>query len=263
MRIVIFIATILFITSCNTPTNKESLISEDVFLHFENGDSLFIYAYHIVDTENSIPDILGRIIISFIDKNADTLILKRDMEIVFNNSYPTGEKSRRITQVYHSAIHINDLKGVELNESKVFFDQKIDNKIRKFTMPITKSKDKSESEKFLMLFPGIVEIAPNTLEFQVFAIRTMPRSGEYLPSSEHLRIFIQDIEQKSFFNSSEERDFLQAIYPVEPVNVGNHFLYKTSFTLPKNYHLNGMNKIIFTIPSKPITYQIETNYWKK
>ncbi len=263
MRMLTFLIAILLFSSCQSAKNKEIIISEDDFLYMESNDSLFIYVYHIVDTENSTPSIIESIEFSFLDKNSDTLILKQDMEIVFNNLYPTGENSLRNTQIFNSAIHINDLKGIDYTDTKILFSVKTDNKIQNVTLQTKKSKDTSETNKFLRLFPGIVEVAPNSLEFQVFAIRTMPRSGEYLPSSEHLRIFMQDIEQKTFFNSSEERDFLQALFTVEPVNVGNYFLYKTSFQLPKNYSINGLNRITYTIPSKPITYQLEINYWKK
>lgn len=261
MRILIFLIAFLFVTSCNSTKNSNIDKNEGETLFLMDKDSLFVY--YIFETEATKTNKYESVELKLYNKNNNELLLSSKLDIIFDNKFQSTESKFKSIKIFFAGFSNQDLKGIDYSATNAAFKLKINGKNKKFSTTPQKYESISEATKFLRIFPGVVEISPNTLELQIFAIRIMPRSGEYLPSSEHLRIFMQDIEQKTFFNSSEERDFLQALFPVEPVDVGNHFLYKTTVQLPKNYNVNGMNKITYTIPSKPITYQLETNYWKK
>ncbi len=261
MRILIFLVVLLFVTSCNSTKNNNIDKNEGETLFLMDRDSLFVY--YIFETEATKKNNYESVELNLYNKINNELLLNNKLDLIFENLFQTNKDKVKSIKIFYAGFSNQDLKGINYDEINAQFSLKINGKNKKFTTTPQKYESISEATKFLRIFPGVVEISPNTLELQVFAIRTMPRSGEYLPSSEHLRIFMQDVEQKTFFNSSKERDFLQALFPVEPVNVGNHFLYKTNIQLPKNYILNGMNKITYTIPSKPTTYQLQTNYWKK
>lgn len=117
----------------------------------------------------------------------------------------------------------------------------------------------SESEPALVVYPLIENIDEKSIDLGVFAIRKRIVE-EYIPNSETFRIEVLNSKNKPVYNSQEGKAFMQVIMPVEPLELGDFYIYRYSWDY-RNSNGNrlptGEYVIKMMIPANPKPYITE------
>ena len=186
------------------------------------------------------------------------------LENVFSSLHQSTDKSIQQLKIYYGQITERNLNGV--NPESLIVEARANYKkvkySRKHTLNSLQLEPNYAKLEFLKLYPKVSEISPKLMKFEVFAIRVVPHSGEYLPSSEVLRTEIYNYKTGKIINSSEGKNFLQVLTEVEPKVVGEYKIFETQIDLTK-HTISERNLIRFIIPAVPNKYIVEINYWKK
>lgn len=233
------------------------------FFYIQNGDKLNFYfvANPIVDRSNDTLN-FENIKLKF-KSNNNKDVAELVLENVFSAFHQNTETTWQQLKIYYGQITEKELDGIE--PDKLIVEAIAYNKKTKYSRknPLNNLMLKPNYEKleFLKLYPKLSEISPEILKFELFAIRVVPHSGEYLPSSEVLRTEIYNYKTGKTINSSEGKNFLQVLTNVEPKVVGEYKIYETQVDLAKQTIIER-NLVKFIIPAVPNKYTIEINYWK-
>lgn len=251
--------------SCAISKNETSKIdfSKFEFFYIKNGDN---YSFYFIFNPiySSLKDTINfdKIKLSFIPKgNKDKFEIYLDN--VFSGYYPNSENSFQQTRIYYGQLTATDLNGI--NPEDITVESLVNIKKNKFFR-----KDQLSSLllqpnyaklEFLKLYPKTTMVSDDIVEFDLFAIRVVPHSGEYLPSSEVLRVELYNYQSGKRLSSSEGKNFLQVITDVEPKVVGDYKIFSTQINLSKQSFLER-NLIKYIIPAVPNNYVVELTFWK-
>ena len=107
------------------------------------------------------------------------------------------------------------------------------------------------------LTPFTTAVNDTLIEVGVIARRVFVPAGEYLPSSENVRIIISDENGTVVYRSDFGQSFLQLVTTVEPQNVGQMQRYVVPWNgtnLQKERVADGMYKAEVIIPARPDPY---------
>lgn len=124
-----------------------------------------------------------------------------------------------------------------------------------------------QAEENLFAYPYMFEISDSLVLFGIDVIRISSPGEEYFPTSERLRIEIQNMLGKTVWRSDEDVYFLQVIGDVEPREIGSCYRYTKFWNRKDNngkFIAKGKFKVILTLPihPKPITKYLEINLGK-
>lgn len=255
----------LFAFSCAISKNDNTKIDLNKFdlYYIKNGDVFnFYFIFNPVYTNLKDTINFDKINLLFFTKNQKEKI-EIKLECVFSSFYKNSENSYQQTKVYHGKITSIDLNGINPDDITVetmayFKNKKFLRKNQLSTLELQPNYSKLE---FLKLYPKLTVITDDILRFDLFAIRVVPHSGEYLPSSEILKIELYNYNSGRKLVSSEGKNFLQVITDVEPKIVGDYKVFSTEINLSKQVFLER-NLIKYIIPAIPNNYVIELNFWK-
>lgn len=262
----LFVIILSFLTFSCAISKKESTkidLNKFEFFFIQNGRILnFYFIFNpnyskIFDTIH-IPNIK----LNFTSKN-----LKEKQELllenVFSGVHQNSETSFQQLNIFYGQFDEMDLNGSNYEDVIVELSTFIKKKKLTRTDNLNKLQLQPNYAKleFLKLFPKVTEISEDILNFELFAIRVVPHSGEYIPSSEVLRVELYNFNTGKRIISSEGRNFLQVITDVEPRIVGNFTIFSTELNITKKNILER-NLIKYIIPAVPNKYEIELNYWK-
>lgn len=108
------------------------------------------------------------------------------------------------------------------------------------------------------LTPFTSAVNDTTMEVGVIARRVFVPAGEYLPSSENVRLIISNEQGAVVYRSDAGQSFLQLVTTVEPQNVGQMQRYVVPWNgrdLQKERVPDGMYKAEVIIPARPDPYK--------
>ena len=108
------------------------------------------------------------------------------------------------------------------------------------------------------LTPFTSAVNDTTIEVGVIARRVFVPAGEYLPSSENVRLIISDEQGAVVWRSDAGQSFLQLVTTVEPQNVGQMQRYVVPWfgqNLLQQRVPDGMYKAEIIIPARPDPYK--------
>ncbi len=111
----------------------------------------------------------------------------------------------------------------------------------------------------LTLLPSISEQNSNFITFSVKAVRNRTVEGEYLPSSEDIRIYVSDSNGKPVWNSDHNMSFTMAIGDVRPKSVGDTHEYTAAWNKKDNEGKRispGVYNARMVIPAQPNNYSV-------
>lgn len=181
---------------------------------------------------------------------------------IVNSIYKESEKNRKITLAYVQKFSKNQLPN-DWKNNKIYFV--VNTNYGKFT--VEKSVEEiSPSSIFpeiqaLYLLPTLKADA-DVLNFQLLAIRLNPAQGSYLPSSERMRLEVQN--DKIIYNSSEGKNFMQMISEVFPAKIGDYYLYEQIVNIEsEKMKYKGGHKAKLIIPAVPINYVSTVDFWNE
>ncbi len=122
------------------------------------------------------------------------------------------------------------------------------------------SNSSNDTKEPMTLKPSIKEQTSDYITFSLKATRNKVIDGEYLPSSEDLRIMVYDSRGALVWNSSRDMNFLMVIGEVQPTKVGATHEYIGHWN-KKDHSGKSLPPGIFTakliIPSMPNNYSID------
>lgn len=124
------------------------------------------------------------------------------------------------------------------------------------------AQEKSDSTSPLLLTPFVEASGDSLIRFGISAQRRTVVSGEYLPSSEDLRVEVLH-ENKVIWKSNKGMAFLTVIQPVRPENIGESSTYALEWDLIDELGSRlqaGTYTARLMIPSRPAPYLIETSF---
>ncbi|MCO5251749.1 MAG: BsuPI-related putative proteinase inhibitor [Candidatus Kapabacteria bacterium] len=122
----------------------------------------------------------------------------------------------------------------------------------------SKSAGNSSAEP-LTLLPSVKEQTSDFVTFAVKAVRNRIVDGEYLPSSEDIRIYISDSNGKQVWNSDYNMNFTMAIGDVRPKKVGDTHEYTAVWNKKDNDGKRmqpGVYNARMVIPAQPNNYSV-------
>lgn len=265
MKIIIVIIFSLLTFSCAiSKKGTESLdISKFEFFYVQSGRVLnfyFIFNPNISKISDSIN--IQNIKLYFILKNSKDKV-ELPLENVFSGLHQNSESGFQQLNIFYGQIDEMELNGTNfenINVELTTFTKK-----KKLTRIDQLNKLQLQPNyaklEFLKLYPKITETSDGNLNLELCAIRVVPHSGEYLPSSEVLRTELYNFNSGQRINSSEGRNFLQVITEVEPKIVGDYKIFSTQMKINKQQFLER-NLIKYIIPAVPNNYVVDLNYWK-
>ncbi len=116
----------------------------------------------------------------------------------------------------------------------------------------------------LFAYPYMFEISDSLVLFGLDVIRTSSPGDEYFPTSERLRVEVQNMLGKTVWRSDEDVYFLQVIGDVEPKEIGSCYRYVKFWNRKDNnekFIPKGKFKVMLTLPIQPksITKYLEIN----
>jgi hypothetical protein len=119
-------------------------------------------------------------------------------------------------------------------------------------------------EGSLFAYAYMFEISDSLILFGIDVVRTSSPGEEYFPTSERLRVEIQNMLGKSVWRSDEDVYFLQVIGDVEPKEIGSCYRYVKFWNRKGNngkFIGKGKFKVMLTLPIQPksITKYLEIN----
>jgi hypothetical protein len=120
----------------------------------------------------------------------------------------------------------------------------------------SKSAGNSSAEP-LTLLPSVKEQKMEYITFAVKVVRNRIVEGEYLPSSEDLRIHITDSNGKTVWNSNHNMNYMMAIGDVKPKKVGDSHEYTLQWNKKDNdgkIMPSGIYNARLIIPAQPNNY---------
>lgn len=279
MKIVLVLFFLLFVSACtsiNIKKVEDKNLSVDI-IATESSDSVRFFAIvNIVAKNNEIIDIKSSKLIihsQFLNKKREYIA---SFDTIFGGTYSSSSTSLKGTFIFITSIDKNllfiagkDFKDL-INSKEI--DSQVELNLETSLGQIYKVIDGNnifpkidfDKNEFLKLIPWIEE-QKDIIDFNLLAIRLMPNTGEFAPTSETFRVLMKDKENGTSWNSSEGLNFMQIIGKVEPSMVGDYKIYKIDYNLNKNknYKINGENEVTFIIPAKPKDYVTQINYWKK
>lgn len=278
MKILLFLFLGMFFLSCSSVESKKELKKNYKLeiVSTESTDSIKFFAIvNIYGNNNDVINLKNNKLKINITKNNKTSTYTTKFDSVFGASYLSSVSKQNATYVLVLSIEkyllIKNGEFKELiasNEIDAKLELTIETSIGNIKEVIDGNKlfPKIDFEKneFLKLIPWIEE-QKEKISFNLFAIRLMPNTGEFKPTSETFRILLKDIEKGTTWNSSEGLNFMQMIGKVEPSIVGDYKIFTLDFNFNKNknYNINGENEVTFIIPAKPKDYVAQINFWKK
>ncbi|MBE2188754.1 MAG: hypothetical protein IAE98_04730 [Candidatus Kapabacteria bacterium] len=109
----------------------------------------------------------------------------------------------------------------------------------------------------LTLLPSVKEQKSDYITFAVKVVRNRIVEGEYLPSSEDLRIQISDSNGKLIWNSNHNMNFMMAIGDVKPIKIGDTHEYTLEWNKSDNDGKkmpSGIYNARLIIPAQPNNY---------
>lgn len=117
----------------------------------------------------------------------------------------------------------------------------------------------------LFAYPYMFEISDSLVLFGIDVVRITTPNDEYFPTSERLRVEIQNMLGKTIWRSDEDAYFLQVIGEVEPKEIGSCYRYVKLWNRQNNaerFVEKGKFRAILTLPihPKPITKYLEINF---
>lgn len=119
-------------------------------------------------------------------------------------------------------------------------------------------------EGSLFSYAYMFEISDSLVLFGIDVVRTNRSDDEYFPTSERLRVEIQNMLGKPVWRSDEDVYFLQVMGDVEPKEIGSCYRYVKFWSRRDNvgrFVANGRFKVMLTLPiqPKPIIKYLEIN----
>jgi hypothetical protein len=118
----------------------------------------------------------------------------------------------------------------------------------------------NESKEPMTLVPSVKEQTSDYIAFSLNATRNKTVEGEYLPSSEDLRIFIFDSKGAIVWNSSHNMNYLMVIGEVLPIKIGASHEYIGHWNKKDNNGKSiqpGSYTAKLIIPAVPNNYSID------
>lgn len=118
----------------------------------------------------------------------------------------------------------------------------------------------NQSGEVMTLLPSVKEQQTNFITFSLKATRNQIVEGEYLPSSEDLRIFIYDSNGKPVWNSNHNMNYLMVIGDVMPNKVGQTHEYIAQWNKSDNSGKRlppGTYTAKLIIPAQPTNYSAD------
>lgn len=109
-------------------------------------------------------------------------------------------------------------------------------------------------EGSLFAYPYMFEISDSLVLFGIDVIRTSSPGEEYFPTSERLRVEVQNMLGKTVWRSDEDVYFLQVIGDVEPREIGLCYRYTKFWNRKGNngkFIAKGRFKVMLTLPIQP------------
>lgn len=260
--LIFFISLIAFSCASSKNSNSQFDFEKTEFFFIQDKESLFFY--FVVNSTTTNTNILevDSITLSFVNKRT-RIESRTPLQKIFFSNYKFSEKESKNLEVYHTLTTLLQLQTD--NYEDIVVKPIIHSGKKKFTKEFQLKeiiyKPKFEKYEFLKLYPAVTEINDKEIQFSLLKIRIMPHSGEYLPSSESLKIEIYNQQSGKTINSSEGKNFMQVITNVEPRVVGQYSIDKVSMSINKQASIVGQNRVRFIIPAHPNNYFLETNYW--
>jgi len=239
---------------------KEFIMKNLLAFYIENQDSVFFYfvlnSSLPIELDEKIPAV-EYTKLYFKGQSEDSAIYPQE---IMNSFYRTSEKNINITFVYSQKFSKNQLQS-NWKSQKVNFV--LNTNSGKYT--IEKSiEDMNPANIFpeiqaLYLLPAM-KINNGLYNFQLLAIRLNSVQGSYLPSSERMRVEIEN--DKVIYNSSEGKNFMQVISDVFPVEIGDYYVYEESVDFAsEKIKYKGSHKAKLIIPAMPINYVSTIDFW--
>ncbi len=265
MKRLLIILFSLLTFSCATSKDEVPKIDFEKFEFFyiKNGDKFnFYFVFNPIYKKLSDTINIDKIILTFNSKSLKDKITL-NLENVFATTFQNSESTYQQTYIFYGHLTSMDLNGTEpediMVEAKASY-KKITFK-RKETFPSLQLQPNYAKLEFLKLYPKFNLISDELIELDLFAIRVVPHSGEYLPSSEIIRAELYNFKSGKRISSSEGKNFLQVITDVEPKVVGDFKIFSTQINLSKQ-QIMERNLIRYIIPAIPNNYSVELNFWK-
>lgn len=262
--LVLFLSLLTFSCAISKKEPVKIDLSKFEFFYIQNSDNLNFY-FILNPVINQLKDSLTveKIKLAFSSKTSNNKY-EINLENVFSSIYQTTETSYQQIKIFYGVVNEIDLNGdnPENITTEAIALQGKNKFARKDNLSALKLKPNYSKLEFLKLYPGIKEIGDDNLKIDLFAIRVVPHSGEYLPSSEQFRVELYNYNTGKTINSSEGRNFLQVLTEVEPRIVGEYKIFSTQIEFPKKPSILERYLIKNIIPAKPNNYTVEINYWK-
>jgi len=257
---------VLFLGNYGCSSLDSKKIIKDYFMknllsfYIENADSVSFYFVMNSQLPSSISNKNPEITYSkifFKGQNEDSTNFPYE---IMKSFYVTSDRNINLTFAYVQKYSINQLPTDWKNQKINFV---LNTNYGKYTVekPI-------EEIKFSNIFPEIqalyllpsLKINNGEYNFQLLAIRLNPAQGSYLPTSEKLRIEIQN--DKLLYKSNEGKNYMQMISEVLPISIGDYYLYQENVIPSKaKIDLNGARTAKLIIPAMPINYISTINFW--
>ncbi len=233
------------------------------FFYIKNGDNFnFYFIFNPIYSKLKDTIKIDKIKLTFTSKDLKEKV-GIDLENVFSTNYPNSDNSFQQTRIYYGQLTTMDLNGINPEDITVeaVATTKKSKIIRKDILSSLMLQPNYTKLEFLKLYPKITLISNEIMQFDLFAIRVVPHSGEYLPSSEVLRVELYNYQSAKRISSSDGKNFLQVITEVEPIVVGDYKIFSTQINLLKQPILER-NLIKYIIPAVPNNYVVELTFWK-
>jgi len=122
------------------------------------------------------------------------------------------------------------------------------------------SNASNDTKEAMTLKPSIKEQAKDYISFSLLASRNKNVEGEYLPSSEDLRIMVYNSQGMPVWNSSHNMNFLMVIGEVLPNKVGSTHEYIGHWNKKDNNGKTvppGSYTVRLIIPAVPSNYSAD------
>jgi len=261
LLILIVLFSNLACSSFNSKKNAKEFIMKNLMtFYIESQDSVnFYFVMNSVlplELSKSVPK-MEYLKVYFMGQNEDSAVYPQE---IINSSYKRANQQINLTYAYMKKFKKDELPK-DWKQSKI--NIALNSNYGKYTI-VKSIDDINYSDIFpeiqaLYLLPTI-KINNGVYNFQLLAIRLNTVQGSYLPTSEKLRLEIQN--EKILYNSSEGKNFMQMISNVLPEEIGNYYVYQQSinFTNEKT-KFKGECKAKLIIPAVPINYVSMIDFW--
>jgi len=261
LLILIVLFSNLACSSFNSKKNAKEFIMKNLMaFYIENQDSVNFYflinSKLPLELSRSVPK-MEYLKVYFRGQSEDSATYPQE---IINSSYKGAEQQINLTYAYIQKFKKDELPN-DWKQSKI--NIALSSNYGKYT--IEKSID---DINYTDIFPEIqalyllptIKISDDVYNFQLLAIRLNTVQGSYLPTSEKLRLEIQN--EKIIYNSSEGKNFLQMISNVLPEEIGNYYIYQQSVNFAsEKMKFKGECKAKLIIPAVPINYVSMIDFW--